>query len=431
MGVKLIKTLDESKQEFRAAYSDAMREGSEQKMISCLESYSENVCAAMLQEAKSLTEEQRSNTTVLAARGVRQLTSEETAYYKAVAAAMRTDVSGVKNALTDIAVTMPETIIDQVMQDVKSNFELLDAVDFVNSSYMTSWIYNKQGIQTAKWGAIGSAVTKELSGAFGKISVTTCKLTAYMAISQDYLDLGAPWLDRYVRAVLTEAAGTAMEAAIVDGAGNADGADCPVGMTRDLDKGSTSGTTGLTTYPKKEAIEVTALDPATYGAILAKLAKTRTGRSRKVTNVVLVCNPEDYFTTIMPATTYMTPSGGYVSNVLPFPTRIIQSEGCTKGEAVVGLAKQYIGLLGAGSKKGVISYDDSTQFLEDNRVYKIRLLGNGRPKDNTSFVLLDISGLKPLTYKILQEGTATADTDTGDTGTGDSGTEENPSGGGS
>lgn len=408
MGIKMTKTLEDSKKEFRAAYSSAMQEGSEQKMIACLESYSENVCAAMLQEAQSLSVAQRNDATVLAARGVRQLTNEETAYYKALAAAMKTDVSGVKNALTDISVTMPETIIDQVMQDVKSNFELLDAIDFVNSSYMTSWIYNKQGVQTAKWGAIGSAVTKELSGAFGKISVTTCKLTAFMAVSQDYLDLGAAWLDRYVRAILTEAAGTAMEAAIVDGAGNADSADCPVGMTRDLDKGNTDGSTGLTTYPQKTATKVTSLDPATYGAILAKLSKTTTGRNRKVSGVILVCNPEDYFTKIMPATTYMTPSGGYVSNVLPFPTRVIQSEGCPKGKAVVGLGKQYIGMLGAGSKKGVVTYDDSVQFLEDNRVYKIRLLGNGRPKDNTSFEVLDISALEALAYKIVQESTGDA-----------------------
>lgn len=408
MGIKMTKSLEDSKKEFRAAYSSAMQEGSEQKMIACLESYSENVCAAMLQEAQSLSVAQRNDAAVLSARGVRQLTNEETAYYKALTAAMRTDVSGVKNALTDISVTMPETIIDQVMQDVKSNFELLDAIDFVNSSYMTSWIYNKQGVQTAKWGAIGSAVTKELSGAFGKISVTTCKLTAFMAVSQDYLDLGAAWLDRYVRAILTEAAGTAMEAAIVDGAGNADSADCPVGMTRDLDKGNTDGSTGLTTYPQKTATKVTSLDPATYGAILAKLSKTPTGRNRKVSGVILVCNPEDYFTKIMPATTYMTPSGGYVSNVLPFPTRVIQSEGCPKGKAVVGLGKQYIGMLGAGSKKGVVTYDDSVQFLEDNRVYKIRLLGNGRPKDNTSFEVLDISALEALAYKIVQESTGDA-----------------------
>ena len=408
MGIKMTKSLEDSKKEFRAAYSSAMQEGSEQKMIACLESYSENVCAAMLQEAQSLSVAQRNDATILSARGVRQLTNEDTAYYKALAAAMRTDVSGVKNALTDISVTMPETIIDQVMQDVKSNFELLDAIDFVNSSYMTSWIYNKQGVQTAKWGAIGSAVTEELSGAFGKISVTTCKLTAFMAVSQDYLDLGAAWLDRYVRAILTEAAGTTMEAAIVDGAGNADNDNCPVGMTRDLDKGNTDGSTGLTTYPQKTATKVTSLDPATYGAILAKLSKTPTGRNRKVNGVILVCNPEDYFTKIMPATTYMTPSGGYVSNVLPFPTRVIQSAGCPKGKAVVGLGRQYIGMLGAGSKKGVVTYDDSVQFLEDNRVYKIRLLGNGRPKDNASFEMLDISALQALAYTIVQKSTGEA-----------------------
>ncbi len=400
MSIKKIKTMDESKLEFRSAYSTAMQEGSEEKMVACLEEYSENVCAAMLEEAKSLSNVQRCNTEVLAARGVRQLTGEETAYYKAVAEAMSASKTKVQSALTDIAVAMPETIIDQVMQDVKSSFPLLDAIDFVNSSYMTSWIYNKQGVQTATWGAIASEITKELSGAFGKISVTTCKLSAYMAISQDYLALGPNWLDRYVRAILTEAAGTAMEVAIVDGPGNADGSACPVGMMRNLDSGTTDGESGLTTYPQKTATKVTALDASTYGAILAKLAKTPTGRNRVVSGLILVCNPADYFTKIMPATTYMTPNGGYVNNVLPYQTQIIQSEGCPAGKAVVGLGKQYIGLLGAGSKKGVITYDDSVQFLEDNRVYKIKLLGNGRPKDNTSFEVLDISALKPLTYKV-------------------------------
>ena len=55
-----------------------------------------------------------------------------------------------------------------------------------------------------------------------------------------------------------------------------------------------------------------------------------------------------------------------------------------------------------------MTYDDSVQFLEDNRVYKIRLLGNGRPKDNTSFEVLDISALAALAYKIVQESTGEA-----------------------
>lgn len=402
MGMKLTNSMEEVKNNFRSSYAAAMREGSEENMVACLEEFSQGICESMLSEYAAMSAEERSNSEILAARGVRQLTSEEVKYYKAVSDAMKSNIRDVKSALTDIKVTMPETVIDQVMEDVKSEFPLLDAIDFVNSTYMTTWIYNKQGVQTASWGTIGGSITKELNGAFGKISATACKLSAYMVVSQDYLDLGPAWLDRYIRAILTEASGMAMEAAIVNGAGNSDGADCPIGMTKDLDKGTTDAGTGLITYADKSKTAVTALDPETYGAIVAKLAKTATGRYRRVGDLIMVVNPEDYFTKILPATTYLTPGGGYVHDVLPYPTQIIQSEGCPSGTAVVGLAKQYIGLLGVGTKNGTITYDDSVQFLEDNRVYKLRLLGNGKPKDNTSFEVLDISGLKPLTYTITQ-----------------------------
>lgn len=401
MSIKL-NTMDDAKKNFRSSYAAAMREGSEDQMVACLEELSQNVCSSMLAEYGEMSAAERNNSEILAARGIRQLTTEENKYYSAIADAMRSNIRDIKSELTNITVTMPETVIDQVMEDVKSNFPLLDAIDFVNSSYLTTWIYNKQGVQTATWGAVGNEITKELSGAFGKISATTCKLSAYMVVSQDYLDLGPAWLDRYIRAILTEAAGMAMEAAIVDGAGNKDGADCPIGMTKDLDRGTTDSSTGLITYAAKTATAVTALDPKTYGAIVAKLAKTATGRYRTVGDLIMVVNPEDYFTKILPATTYLTPGGGYVHDVLPYPTKIIQSEGCPTGTAVVGLAKQYIGLLGIGTKNGTITYDDSVQFLEDNRVYKLRLLGNGKPKDNTSFEVLDISSLKPLTYTITQ-----------------------------
>ena len=51
-------------------------------------------------------------------------------------------------------------------------------------------------------------------------------------------------------------------------------------------------------------------------------------------------------------------------------------------------------------KDGKIEYSDEYKFLEDYRTYKIRFLGEGRPKDNTAFKVLDISGLKPLTQKV-------------------------------
>ena len=38
--------------------------------------------------------------------------------------------------------------------------------------------------------------------------------------------------------------------------------------------------------------------------------------------------------------------------------------------------------------------------MEDTRVYLTKLHGYGRPKDNKSFVYLDISGLKPADLKV-------------------------------
>lgn len=406
------KTSNEVKETFRVAFADAIRDQSTDEMIKAVETYSNDLCTALMAEHDSMTAEQLNNTEVLASRGVRVLTADETRYYEALASAMRNPANKVQSALTDLDKVMPETIIDQVMEDVTSQFELLNAIDFVNCSYMTTWLYNKQGVQQAAWGELGSAVTKELAGAFGKLSATQCKLTAYMAISMDYLDLGPAWLDRYVRAILTEAAGTTMEAAIVDGAGmitygsgdTAVSAHCPVGMSRNLASG-TADSDGNITYPQKTAEAVTSLSPSVYGGLIAKLCKTETGRYRPVTDLILVVHPEDYYKKVMPATTVILPTGGYAHDVLPVQTKIIKSTGVAQGKAILGIGKQYLGMLGAAkvnanNKAGVITYSDDCQFLADNRVYKMRLLGNGRPKDNNSFLLLNIANLAELKYKV-------------------------------
>lgn len=393
---------EDAKKTFRAAYSAAFNEKSIDGMMDSIAAFAESIGQSMAEEYRSMSQSERLDAEALRARGIRPLSAKETKYYSAVIDAMKHRNGGeVKSALEGLTETMPETVLDQVMEDIKTEFPLLSEIDFVNASYMTSWIYNKQGRQFATWGNLGDKIKGELQASFGKLSATQCKLTAYMVISFDWLDLGPAWLDRYIRAVLVEASGMSMELAIVDGEGNRDGAPCPIGMTRDLDKGTTADE--LTTYARKTAVVLTDLSPKTYGNLLASLAKTPTGRSRPVSNVLMVVNPLDYLTLVMPATTMMTPSGTYVSNVLPVPTKIVQSEAVPAGHAVIGLAKQYIGLLGAAkhnanSKSGVITYDDSVFWMDDARVYKTRLLANGRPKDNASFVYCDISSLAPLAW---------------------------------
>ena len=110
----------------------------------------------------------------------------------------------------------------------------------------------------------------------------------------------------------------------------------------------------------------------------------------------------------------MTPQGTYVSDVLPFPTKVIQSVGVQSGHAVVGLPRRYF--IGMGSaKKGFIEYSDHTRFLEDNRVYTAHLYGNGMPLDNGAFVYLDISGMEAPAMKIYQTATENGAAQTGGT----------------
>ena len=117
-------------------------------------------------------------------------------------------------------------------------------------------------------------------------------------------------------------------------------------------------------------------------------------------DLVFIVNPFTYWEKIFPATSYRRPDGTWIKDVLPIPATIVQSGALDKTHAVLGIPKNYFAGLGVLGKSGVISYDDSVRFLDDERVYKSRLQGNGRPMDEYSFVYLDISSLK-VTVPIL------------------------------
>ena len=254
-------------------------------------------------------------------------------------------------------------------------------------------LVNKQVSQLATWSALGSKITEELDGAIGRIDLTLCKLTAFMAISKDMLDAGPQWMDAYVRETLAEASAAGLEKAIITGTGK----DQPIGMDRDVsDDASVVG--GV--YPQKETVAVTDLSPVSFGGLLAKLAKDRNGEARAVNHVILVVNPIDYFLKVFPATTVRATDGTYNRDVLPFPTTVIQSAAVASNRAILGIPEQYFLGVGAGGEKGKIEADDSVRFLDDERVYKTKLYANGRPMDDNSFLHLDVTNLKPTNYVV-------------------------------
>ena len=294
---------------------------------------------------------------------------------------------------------MPETIIEDVFESLRQEHPLLAAINFQNTTYVTEWILNKNGKQKAKWGAITATITEELEGEFEKLNMTLNSLTAFLPVAKSMLDLGAQWLDSYVREVLKDAIYCGLEEAIIAGTG----VDMPIGMMKDLSASKQDGAA----YPDKEAVAITKFDATQYGAVIAKLAVDRNGRPRKVGNVIMIVNPVDYFAKVMPATTIMRPDGTYANDVLPYPTTIIQSEEVPSGKAVVGIADKYFMGIGT-SKDGVIEFDDSYRFLQRERVYAAFLYGNGKAVDNNAFVVLDISALQPATYVVAMQSDASA-----------------------
>lgn len=386
MSIKSKDLIAAAKQKNAATLAAAFATGDEAKMTEALASFCGEVQDAVLQQAAAEAENRNQDNTIMAARGLHVLTSAEAAYYNKLGEAIK--APDPKAALSNFSVVMPETIIDGVIGTIKKSHPLLDRINFQNTAYLTRFLANAQPGQLAHWGKITSAITQEVTGSFKEINLTMCKLSAFMCISKDLVELGPQWLDQYVRETLAEAIAMALETAIVDGTGK----DQPIGMTRDI---SATANVQDGVYPRQVAVALTELTPKAMGDLVAKIARDPLDetKARTVDGLIFVCNPFDYWQKVMPATTYqLAGSGQYVHDVLPIPADIFQSAALTAGYAVLGMPSAYFAGLGT-SKEGSIVPDDSVRFFEDERAYKAKLQGNARPMDKYAFLYLNISGL--------------------------------------
>lgn len=332
-------------------------------------------------------------------RGYRLLTAEEKKFYQSWIDNARSNAP--RQEFTDLLTTgMPETIIEDIYKNLVNDHPLLNAITFTNVSYMTKWLMSDRTVDSAVWGLINSEVAKKISSSFKVIEMTQCKLSCYAAIPKDMLELGPVFLDAYIRTILVDAIACGLENAIVSG----DGKNKPIGLDRNIKKG-VAVSDGK--YPKKTAVKIKSFMPVEYGNVIATMCKTESGVYRKIDGVGLICNPVDYFKRVMPATTVANMGGTYTKDVFPVNTTVFQSAELTEGEAILFLPEEYFMGLGS-SKEGTITYDDSVQFLEDNRVYLIKMFANGRAFDDTVAVLLDISELDPAFITVLNKTEAAA-----------------------
>ena len=285
---------------------------------------------------------------------------------------------------------MPETIIEDVFKDLTTEHPLLAKINFKTVKYLTKWLLNDHTEDQAVWGEINSEITKQIESGFKTFDITQGKLTGYIVIPKDMLDLGPVFIDAYVRAILKEIIALGLEAGIINGTGVK---GQPIGLVRDIHKGVSVDTENG--YPEKEAVAVTNFSPAAYGKLVGEnLAKKENGKVRKINTLQMIVNPVDYLTKVMPATTLQNTNGEYKRDLFPIPTEVIQSAAVAEGKAILTVLPEYFFGIGA-SKEGQIEYSDEFKFLEDVRVYKTKMYGAGRCEDNTSAVVLDIANLDP------------------------------------
>ncbi|MDU4477949.1 phage major capsid protein [Paeniclostridium sordellii] len=373
MGMKnLDKTIDMT--QIRAQVDEALKNNNSEDISEALvrmaEGIQENILKEAQTQARSLIRAQVNDRNVLNERGMNVLTTEERKYYEQVIE---------KRAFTNLDVALPKTVFDRVFDELDKEHPLLNKIAFQNTTAVTEWVIRKTDCEAAWWGKLTDTIKKELSQGFDKIKTDMYKLTAYMPVSKAMLDLGPEWLDRYVRAVLSESISMALEYAIVAGTGK----DQPIGMIKDLKGSVVEGV-----YPDKAAIKLNDFKPTTLGkSVMAPLTK---GGSRAVPSILILVNPLDYWEKVFGATTFLTLQGTYVHGVMPIPSEIIQSVAVPKGKLIAGMGKDYFMGIGSSQK---IEYSDEYKFLDDERTYVSKQYATGEPIDNESFLVFDITKL--------------------------------------
>ena len=375
------KSKDFQLAEFRSKMVDALKSDNPENVAKVFEDLVkgvENKVIADIQAVKG-----SNDIAILASRGARILTDEEETFYKAIQKSAKT--GNIEKAFDGIENTYPESVVEAVSEGIRESFPLLAEIDFQSSKTVTKMILNASGVQLAQWGGFGSAISKELEGAFRVIDVTAKKLAALMPVSKDIIQAGPVWIDSFVRKCLVEAVGQAMCYAIVKGNGKVE----PIGMMMDCSKGA-AVVDGV--YPAKTKKKISSLDADVLGDLYASVSKDDNGRSRKVNGAIIVCNPTDYYRYIFPAITVRNAEGEYITRTA-LPVKFIEEASMPEGEACFGIGKDYFLGIVFGGETGAIEFSDEAKFVEDLRMYKTKILADGRPKNSSSFVPLDLSGL--------------------------------------
>lgn len=157
--------------------NQALKDGDDEVFQTAFTEYTDMLQEAVLQEARGYV--QASDNNILAGRGARVLTSQETKYYEQVIEAMKS--TNPKQALTLIDETLPTTVIDSIFEDIQEVHPLLKEITFQNTGILTEILITTQdGRHLATWGKLCDTIVKELTAGTEVIDLKQNKLSAFI-----------------------------------------------------------------------------------------------------------------------------------------------------------------------------------------------------------------------------------------------------------
>lgn len=370
------KDIDKLKNEFRDVLAD--KDSTQDEQFEAMEQYYRAIAEKATEQVKAEYAELNDVTDnqVLQARGIYTLTSEEQRFYNQVK----------KTGQFPADELLPETVIERVFDDLQKDRPLLREIKFVPGAGRQKIITSKR-LGKAVWGPLHRNLEGQLDATFDTRETSLKNLTAFFLISNDTLDLGARWIDRYIRICLSEAIAEAWEEAIILGDGN----NQPIGLMKDLNGSVVQGkypdkaSSGTLTLAEDKIVEE-------FGGILKDLSKYTVKykdaqgeeqteeRTRKVNgSIKLVINPADYYE-IATVVTSRNTNGVYVTN-LPFipMTDVIESEFVPQGKIIAFLKGGYDA---QASYSNRINKYKETFAMDRATLFAIDTYGDGAPSDN-------------------------------------------------
>lgn len=361
---KKTKWLDLTKDE-NASHEDIVNSANEM-----FEALQQDIANNIKKEAMKQAQDNQ----ILTSRGHNVLTSEETTFFNQVQQGLFTE-----------NMILPETTVNRIFEQLVRERPLLDALQIVNLGAVTRFFY-ADATRTYGWKDIFGNITGQANAIFREERLTHLKLTSYVVIPKDMLELGPNYIEQYVRTLIVESIGEGLEFGFVNGRGAAQSE--PVGLIMDVD-----ATTGAIT-PKTSKGTLT-FAPSQFGetvagelhGIVSALSVDALGESIDIDGkVVLAVNPRDLIS-VQFRNTIQTSTGQWVT-ALPYNIQLVPSRQVAVGKAVAFVQGRYMAITGGNS---TLRKYDQTLALDDADLYTIKQFANGRPRDNNAALVYDLN----------------------------------------